>query len=150
VGCVSILKVVIDAVILGGILGGKCPPHPLVSYAAVFLVDHANCRSAAECPVNNPMRCRGFKYLAAQMTTHGYLKSQAVTRRTSRNFSIVETRRPRRPRVSRAPFSRWAIPAGPSGFRSCSSSLVGLRRDVEPGCIIHIRYIILGVVEGSH
>ena len=33
-------------------------------------------------PVNSPVRCRNFKYLAAQMTTHGYLKNQAVMRST--------------------------------------------------------------------
>ena len=33
-------------------------------------------------PVNSPVGCWNFKYLAVQMTTHGYPRNQAVTRRT--------------------------------------------------------------------
>lgn len=38
-------------------------------------------RLEKESPVNSPVGCRNFKYLAAQMTTHGYLKDQTVMRR---------------------------------------------------------------------
>ena len=33
-------------------------------------------------PVNSPVGCWNFIYLAAQMTTHGHSKDQAVRRRT--------------------------------------------------------------------